>query len=191
MLKGLVSSILVASSSITSAVTVDDCVKITNDQKRLACYDAVFLPHAQATKVEDKVPAAKADAAERKTVAAPKPVTPVVPETPKVVTKSATPEPKDSDKVVSMTKEELFGLEDQVAELSVNKLESTLTGEFKYWKKGMTISLDNGQQWEITERRSLYHRVTNPKISIEKGSLGSFYLSIEGINSRLRIKRIK
>ncbi|PCI66860.1 MAG: hypothetical protein COB38_09940 [Gammaproteobacteria bacterium] len=81
-----------------------------------------------------------------------------------------------------------FGMEfaDQDA-----KVESFLVAEFTSWKKGMKLKLKNGQIWKVINARSGYRRMTNPSITISRGFFGSFDAKIEGLNAKVKVKRIK
>lgn len=70
---------------------------------------------------------------------------------------------------------------------------SSISGEFRGWDgAGDRLKLDNGQVWEVTDSTArLKVLVNNPRVIVEPGALGSWYLKIEGYNSRARVKRIK
>jgi hypothetical protein len=52
--------------------------------------------------------------------------------------------------------------------------------------------LTNGQVWEVTdEPRTFRISATDPVVRIEPGLLSAWYLSVEGYNSRVKVKRIK
>lgn len=72
------------------------------------------------------------------------------------------------------------------------ELTATISGEFRGWRgEGYTFELDNGQVWETTERGRFVVRLTDPVITIEKGILGAYFLSVEGYGSRVKVKRVK
>ncbi len=70
---------------------------------------------------------------------------------------------------------------------------SSVTGEFRGWSgKGDRINLANGQVWEVIDSSArLRVLLENPTIIVEPGVLNSWYLRVEGYNSRARVKRIK
>lgn len=69
---------------------------------------------------------------------------------------------------------------------------SSISGEFRGWDKGTRVKLDNGQVWEVTDSTArLRVRLTDPKVSIEPGAFGAWFLKVEGYNSRAGVKRIK
>lgn len=162
----ILGALLGFSYSINAASTAEDCAAITDDTKRLKCYDA-FLKAQKSTEES-------------------KPEEAVTSEAPKQPTAPAQPE---------LTAEEKFGAE-QMKDSPVKKeeldlIQSRAIGLYKLWEKGMEIELENGQVWEITDYRSAYHMVENPKVTIEKGLFNSYRLGIEGLNKRFRVKRKK
>jgi len=89
------------------------------------------------------------------------------------------------------TPEERFGMEKKVLELGGEEMSSTALGEFRFWNQGQRIELDNGQVWEIVNSTNLFHKTTNPRVTIEKGLFSSFYLHIDGVSKSLKVKRIR
>lgn len=70
---------------------------------------------------------------------------------------------------------------------------SSVTGEFKGWKgKGDRIKLANGQVWEVTDSSArLSVLLDSPTVIVEPGMFNSWYLKVDGYNSRARVKRIR
>lgn len=69
-------------------------------------------------------------------------------------------------------------------------LSSRVTKVKKDRLKRQTLTLQNGQVWR--EIGSSGHVVTNgQQVTIEKGLFGSYYLSVDGSNRELQVKRIK
>lgn len=99
----------------------------------------------------------------------------------------AEPEPE----VERGTPEERFGMEKKVLELGGEEMSSTAVGEFRLWNKGQRIELDNGQVWEITNDTNLFHKTSNPRVTIEKGMFSAFYLHIDGVSKSLKVRRIR
>ncbi|MHC9510967.1 early set domain-containing protein [Kangiella sp. M94] len=158
----------------TAASTPEDCAAITNDDKRLACYDQ-FLKGK-------KAPAKPEQAAQPE-----KPAKPAKPELPEQAQKPA-PKP---DVAAKKDKVEEFGQERIKKEETLDKINATALGEFTDWEKGLQIQLDNGQVWEITDLRPGYYKVTNPTVTIEKGFMGSYNMNVEGRNKSYRVIRIE
>jgi hypothetical protein len=70
---------------------------------------------------------------------------------------------------------------------------SSIAGEFRGWRqKGDRFVLTNGQVWEVTDATPQFSvKVNNPTVRIEPGLLSAWYLSIDGYNTRVKVKRIK
>lgn len=67
-----------------------------------------------------------------------------------------------------------------------------IVGEFHGWSGDTRVTLDNGEVWEqIDDAMVTSGRMTNPKVTISRGLLNAFYMSVEGINDSVLVKRIK
>ena len=88
---------------------------------------------------------------------------------------------------------EQFGLEDKLfaPPRGLDTIESQIPGRFEGWQPGTSIRLANGQVWQVVDGSSRVYDVTNPKITITRRSLGSFYLNLEGDNRTVRVRRIQ
>ena len=70
--------------------------------------------------------------------------------------------------------------------------ESRFAGEFKGWRRGTIFKLVNGQQWKQVEGEDyVTPPVPAPKARIYPGSFGSFWMEIEGVGPRVRVKPLK
>lgn len=84
-----------------------------------------------------------------------------------------------------------FGLKTPSTE-TVQAIDSHIPGEFRGWEPGSRIKLANGQVWEVNDgSRGALAPVVDPKVRVQRGVLGSFYLEIEGLNRSPRVKRIE
>ena len=72
-------------------------------------------------------------------------------------------------------------------------LESRLVGSFSGWTGRSTFRLENGQLWAQANRESYdyYPTLKSPKITIRPSSFGSYWMEIEGVHQRCRVKPIK
>lgn len=70
------------------------------------------------------------------------------------------------------------------------KLVGSYTGESG---RGARFTLDNGEVWESTDssRRLTSTRLEQPKVTLEPGLLGNWYLRLEGYNARITVKRVQ
>lgn len=69
---------------------------------------------------------------------------------------------------------------------------STLQGGFRGFGKARRFVLANGQEWEQSDDTVLSGvRKTNPAVSISPGLLGVWYLRVDGVNTRAKVRRTK
>jgi hypothetical protein len=71
-------------------------------------------------------------------------------------------------------------------------IQSRFVGEFRGWEGSTRFVLENGQVWIQSEKGTLYiPKKTNPLMTIKKGVLGVYFISVEGYKKRTKVKRIK
>jgi hypothetical protein len=67
-----------------------------------------------------------------------------------------------------------------------------LEGEFRGFGKGRQYTLDNGQVWEQTDEASVSGvRRDMPTVEITPGLMNVWYLRVEGLNTRAKVRRTK
>ena len=96
--------------------------------------------------------------------------------------------------VVATAKPEQFSVLDafgQSDKVGLQSIQSRLIGNFTSWQKGMKFTLENGQVWKVTSNRTGYKKMTNPAITITRGTFGSFDAKVEGLNTKAKVRRIK
>ena len=71
------------------------------------------------------------------------------------------------------------------------ELVSRIAGPFDGWDGDTVFYLENGQVWKQTQRDKFAVRLEDPVVTIEKGLLGAYFLSVEGFGSRVKVKRLK
>ena len=71
--------------------------------------------------------------------------------------------------------------------------ESHLAGNFNGWTGRSTFRLEDGQLWAQANSESYDYSPTlhSPKVKITPASFGSFWMEIEGVNQRCRVKPVK
>jgi hypothetical protein len=139
------------------------CRGIPDSSARLACYDALVVTPAEVRAVDT-----------------PQGKPPVQPES-----RAAPQAPKQQAT-------EQFGMEQKARkEDTLETIESYIPGAFEGWKPRTRFALANGQVWQISDDSARVHYIDNPKVSIRRGALGSFYLEIEGTNISPRVKRLQ
>jgi hypothetical protein len=72
-------------------------------------------------------------------------------------------------------------------------IQSSIAGPFRGWRqKGDRFVLTNGQVWEVSDSTPKFVvNLENPAVKIEPGAFSAWYLSVEGYNARVKVKRIK
>lgn len=75
---------------------------------------------------------------------------------------------------------------------SSEPITSTLPGEFRGFGKGRTFVLANAQTWEQTDDATLSGvRKTDAAVTITPGMMGVWYMRVDGVNTRAKVRRIK
>ncbi|MGH6628781.1 MAG: hypothetical protein ACREB3_03515, partial [Burkholderiales bacterium] len=70
--------------------------------------------------------------------------------------------------------------------------DTRIEGDFKGWTGHTTFKLDNGQVWQQNGDDSYYGDLMHsPKARIYPGALGSYWMDIEGIRQRVKVKPIR
>ena len=72
-------------------------------------------------------------------------------------------------------------------------INSTIVGTFDGWdRKGTLFKLANGMIWQQTENDNFFVKaVKDPEVTITKGFMGNWRLSLVGHNSAVRVKRVQ
>ena len=84
-----------------------------------------------------------------------------------------------------------FGLPATTRPAPIESVDSRIDGHFAGWYPNTRIRLANGQVWQVTDGSSRFANVENPKVTVRRGALGSFFLDIDGVNPAPRVKRIE
>ena len=149
------------------------CAQLENAEVRLACYDA--LARMSAARASEKDAATSTDGGPGDGASATPPGTPK---------RESEPE---SEKSLA---QRVFGLLPGTSD-GENKIESRVVGEVKNLRRGARFELDNGQVWQQTEQTNRNYRATNPKVEIKEGFMNSYRMRLEGLNARIRVRRVK
>ena len=152
--------------------TLAGCRAIPESAARLACYDRLPLPGASS--VAPPAPAtAPASGGAPAAIARPPAATGQVAPAPAAPTADAS----------------RFGL--PTPPPPVESIQSNIPGHFDGWYANSRIRLANGQVWQVTDGTSRFANLQDPKVTVRRGALGSFFLEIEGVNPSPRVKRIE
>jgi hypothetical protein len=70
---------------------------------------------------------------------------------------------------------------------------SRILGEFRGWReKGDRFVLENGQVWQISDYAPKFVvRMQDPVVRIEPGAFSAWFLSVDGYNAKVKVRRIK
>lgn len=176
-----------AESSNSAASAFIKCARIASDGQRLLCYDrlATELIELGLTS-RGGLPAASAPAASpaEATASAPS-ATAATPAAQEAAQEAA---PQTTAAASSVDK---FGSERVEDDANLKKIQSRYVGEFTGWDGKTRFELENGQVWEQAESGRWSHRAMNPMITIKRGFLGSYILTVDEYNTSVRVKRLK
>jgi hypothetical protein len=168
----------------TTASAFMKCARIANDAQRLSCYDRL------ATELIELG---------LSNLGGPEPAPTEPPPAPVADTSGPTGDAGPPAVVTGggaasvATNEEAFGLErvEDAQDEDIKLIQSRYVGEFTGWDGQTTFPLQNGQVWQQIESGRMAWRATDPMITIKRGFMGSYMLSVEGVNKKVRVKRIK
>ncbi len=69
---------------------------------------------------------------------------------------------------------------------------SRLPGTFTGWNSRTRFRLENGMVWEVAEGANFSTRaIENPQVTISKGMFNAWFLSVEGYNSQVKVRRVE
>ncbi len=75
---------------------------------------------------------------------------------------------------------------------SNDAVESRIAGAFKGWRRNTMLNLENGQRWQVDSSEDYVTPPSpSPKVKIYPGMLGTFWMEIEGVKPRVRVKPIR
>lgn len=85
-----------------------------------------------------------------------------------------------------------FGRAPQAAPEEKEALEARIVGDFRQWKKGTRVTLDNGQVWKVTGDGDAYYPnlPRDPAVTIRRGLLRSYWMELNDIGRRVKVVRV-
>jgi hypothetical protein len=165
----LVSFLLAAANGVSANdAALQKCRAIEDPFARLKCYDAIGLPQAGSA-ASSAVPAAR----------------------PAEPARAAPTLPPGHSAAAPAAAASTFGLEAKAPDAVLDRIESRVDGHFDGWRPNSNIRLANGQVWQVADDSSRFLDLSNPRVWVRRGALGSFFLEIEGTNHSPRVRRIK
>lgn len=84
-----------------------------------------------------------------------------------------------------------FGFENRLPEGAPDSLNSRIVGALNFFENGTRFTLENGQVWQVVDSTRGAYELNSPAVRIERAMLGSFLMTIEGVNQRPRVRRIR
>lgn len=167
-------------SGVTLVHAVDDadvrkCRDIRDAAARLSCYDALQVGPAPA-----QAPSLFRPQLQPIPGTAPAPGQAPVP-------RMSPPAPAAA---TQGTQEAQFGLPAKAGS-ELLSIHSYIPGVFSGWGPNYRIRLANGQVWQVVDdSRGVLER-RDPKVTVRRGALGSFYMDFEGDNRSPRVRRVE
>jgi len=172
----------------TGSASADDvtraflkCMELRDDAARLACYDRLAGEW-----VELGAPGLRSAPGAAPAGALPPAAVPVSP--PAAV--PGTPPAAAAEAPAPMA-EENFGMESRSVGESLDSISAYVVGGFHGWSGNTQFELSNGQVWEQAAPGRFDYGAADRAVSIRRGALGSFMLSPEGLNRKVRVRRVR
>lgn len=160
----VLTALLLSNAALADDTALKKCRALTDSAARLACYDAIPIGAVSAPTAASAVSTRTAAPVVSNAAAAAKPV----------------PAPSAT-----------FGLQATAPDAVLDRIESSIVGEFEGWRPNSRIRFANGQVWQVADDTSRSLDLKNPKVAVRRGALGSFYLEIEGTNHSPRVRRVQ
>ena len=83
-----------------------------------------------------------------------------------------------------------FGLPPKAIDEEIDEITATITQLGESARGKLLVTLDNGMQWQQQDSQPM-RLTTGLEVTIERGFLGAFFLSHDGVNRRIKVKRIR
>jgi hypothetical protein len=150
-------------TSVDLKTQLQSCQQIAEEEQRLSCFDQIVSQLDLS--VTSDVGSTTAAAAVSSTAE-----------------KSAVPQPEEM--------KAKFGLKKPNREAQVQEISSLVKSTAFDLRKKLVITLENGQQWRQTDQAQLNIQAGD-RCTVKRGALGSFLLGIEGVNKKIRVRRVE
>lgn len=150
---------------------LERCAQLRNAEVRLACYDAL----AELTAARPLQASSASEA-------------PAPPEASSAAVPNAAEQVSEQESGQSLASR-VFGL--LPGGDDVRKIESRVVGKVDGLGQGTRFELENGQVWRQVDRTERNYSATNPKVEIKEGFMNSYRMRLEGLNARIRVRRVK
>lgn len=186
----LSSVVVLPAKAGTVLQAIDKCSKVENSLQRLNCYDGVATGiNKQTAVIEDSQGVAPVKSKIENTVSSVVAPAPVLSAS-SVVSSKMPGEPKNKTKDSSQAQRNFGNEKELIAQQSVDKIYATVVKVTKNGRNKRVFTMDNGQVWRQTQSDSLKIK-QGDTIYIDRGILGSFYMSKDDVNRKFKVKRVK
>lgn len=102
----------------------------------------------------------------------------------KAVAASAEPEKRSEPGLLAKAKVMLA----PGTQIEYSTVESRIAGEFRGWEGRTLFTLENGQRWQVASSDTYTtSTIMNPAVKIVPGMLGSFWMTVEGVRTRVKV----
>lgn len=166
MKSGFIFLLLVSGAALADDAALLHCRGVADGPARLACYNAI--------------PVGAAASSAPAPMAAPAPM----PAPAQVVYLPAAPSREDLERT--------FGKEPPAwKEVRLKSLETRIDGNFDGWNGNQQIHLANGQVWKVVDGSDDQLNVDNPRVTVQRGLLGSMFLDIDGAHRKPKVVRVQ
>jgi hypothetical protein len=166
------------------------CAQQKDSLQRLVCYDRIFLADEASPVAAAAAPAAVAApvAAAPAAVVAPVAVAPAAVAAPAAAAVVAAPKP--AAVAPALGDESLKKNKKDVVE-APKSMEARVTAVRETRPQLFRMTLENGQIWQQMESSSLFHVKNGDSVRIEKGSMGSYRMSLTKGSGWVRVTRVE
>ncbi len=159
--------------------SLDACRAISNGVERLACYDAINASDLSNKRpMPERMDKSVTDIVEEKQQ---QKANEVAQQSEPAQAKTPVAKPKPESQFGLKVKSEVQALED-ISDIVVDVTKSARGKKVIHMKSGAVWQQVDSAYFKLEEGMAVY---------VERGALGSFYLSHEGVNRRIKVKRIK
>ena len=173
-------------SAQTLSEAISECGRVENSLKRLVCYDQLVKEMQQYSGLDEAV--------SKGIVARPVPVQP------QGQAAQTNPQPQSSAPAAVITRpegtgadsanpEDAFGKQVVRPDSQIERLYYDVTEVVKNRNNRATITMANGHKWRQTDSGT-FRIKEGERVYVERGALGSFFLSKDDVNRRIRVVRI-
>lgn len=84
-----------------------------------------------------------------------------------------------------------FGLAPKPDPDELQLVRTHLPGPFQGWSPKQRFTLANGQVWEISDDSSAFGRGNDVRVTLRRGTLGSYFIEFDGVTKSPRARRVE